>query len=234
MNNKNKQIVLILSTLRSGSTLLKALLANAPDTSHLPEINFQKYLNPNIINKIYDLSPENIIILKRPAWLYEIYSYPRIPPIENVKKIILVRDIHNNISSIQKMIFGKWRNFFQGLTSKFLAEYYWLSITKQLYKINMDDNKNSIIVRYEDLIKEPETITKKLFDFIGSNQKNGVCTYQKPKKFKWKWGSDDGGIRLKRLEVLSNENNHKKNNSLIKIIKTSEEISSLRKKLNYI
>ena len=39
---KRKKFVLLLSTMRSGSTLLKALLANAPDISHLPEVDWQQ------------------------------------------------------------------------------------------------------------------------------------------------------------------------------------------------
>ena len=38
-----KTVVLIMCSMRSGSTLLKALLAEADDVSHLPEVNYKEY-----------------------------------------------------------------------------------------------------------------------------------------------------------------------------------------------
>ena len=39
----SKKFVFIASAQRSGSTLLKALLASAADVSHLPEVPFHQY-----------------------------------------------------------------------------------------------------------------------------------------------------------------------------------------------
>ena len=74
------QIVCVASTMRSGSTLLKALLAEASDVSNLPEQNFQKFVSDaQAADKIAALDDNPIIVLKRPGWYNEIGSYPRLP-----------------------------------------------------------------------------------------------------------------------------------------------------------
>jgi len=98
---KNKTIVFIISTMRSGSTLLKSLLANAPDTSHLAEVDFQKYDHTNSW-KLKTLSNANILILKKPA-PFDQQNYPLIPPVKKQKKIILVRDVYETVESIKTM-----------------------------------------------------------------------------------------------------------------------------------
>ena len=62
------QIVCVASTMRSGSTLLKALLAEASDVSNLPEQNFQKFVSDaQAADKIAALDDNPIIVLKRPV-----------------------------------------------------------------------------------------------------------------------------------------------------------------------
>ena len=58
-----KTIALELSVMRSGSTLLKALMAAAPDISSLPETNFQRFQSADAEKEISSLSGERIIRL---------------------------------------------------------------------------------------------------------------------------------------------------------------------------
>jgi len=51
-----KTIVLIVSSMRAGSTLLKALLAEAPDVSNLPEFNFNAYAKYNKFRFYFEFS----------------------------------------------------------------------------------------------------------------------------------------------------------------------------------
>ena len=66
--------------MRSGSTLLKALLAEAEDVSNLPEQNFQKFVgDAQAAETIARLDEHPIIVLKRPGWYNEVGNYPRCP-----------------------------------------------------------------------------------------------------------------------------------------------------------
>ena len=60
-----KKLVMIVSTMRSGTTLLKALMAEAEDVSNLPETKFTRSTNPYLT--YYDFfrsSRKKIIVLK--------------------------------------------------------------------------------------------------------------------------------------------------------------------------
>ena len=66
-----KTLVLLIGSMRSGTTLLKALLAESPDVSHLPEIDYRKYRKYNKYRaycEMYHLSKKRIIILKFPQY----------------------------------------------------------------------------------------------------------------------------------------------------------------------
>jgi len=68
--------------MRSGSTLLKALIATRKDVAHFTEMPFTEALN------ISHTKP--FILIKKPAFLGE-FNYPQLPNI-NSKKIILIRN----------------------------------------------------------------------------------------------------------------------------------------------
>ena len=230
----NKTIVLIISAMRSGSTLLKALLATAKDVSDLPEINFKDYCCPDTFQNIFSLSEKNIIVLKHPAWFAEIKKYPVIPPFNNIKKIVMVRDVHDTVTSIKKMLDElALKNFRKFHKNRALAKSYWFKIYKNIYKKKLHLDKDTIFIKYEDLVNDPVTITKTLFSFIGSSQKEGVDSYNKPQDYKWKWFYDDGGEKIKTLKVQKNNNKHD-DKKLLKIINTSKKISRMRKLLGYL
>ena len=57
---QSRTIAIELSTMRSGSTLLKALMSAAPDISSLPEVNFAKFQSHDAQQRIEALCPERI------------------------------------------------------------------------------------------------------------------------------------------------------------------------------
>lgn len=220
----------MLSAMRSGSTLLKSLLANAPDTSHLPEVDFQKYATQRSW-KLKTLSKARIIILKKPA-PFDIQDYPTLPKVQNARNIVLVRDVYDTVFSVKRMIDEVYPHLKEEWTYDKLVHDYWYATYKNILdKVNVDDVK-TMLVRYEDLTAHPLKETQRLFKFMGSEQKEGVTEYFPPKDFQWKWGSDDGGQKLKTLKIEASRS-ERNDQQLMQILSNSQKVQELRKHLNY-
>ena len=189
--------------MRSGSTLLKALIATAPDVAHLPEVNFQKVLHSAKHRQELESShAEPILLLKRPAWFQESQSYPRIPADFPVHRIILIRDVYETVRSVGRMMIGKTFDRIPGLWGqKLIATRYWAPITRNLLAHGQEHPIDSVTLTYESLLESPEERTLSIFQFLGSEQSTGIRSYSSPSDFKWKWGSDDGSPRIKSKEV---------------------------------
>jgi len=201
---EGKRVVLIVSTMRAGSTLLKALLAEANDVSNLPEVNFQRFQNEGTAwRQIGDLDDHRVIVLKRPAWYHEVFSYPRLPPVANLKIIVLARNAYDTVASLRKMTFGRWNRLAAPLANRLLVEQYWARVNERLAELLRMQGANARLVRYESLTADPVATTSGLFEFIGSRQRRGVERYTAPRQFKWKWGQDDGGQKIRSLRVQS-------------------------------
>ena len=193
--NPNKTVVLIMSSQRSGSTLLKSLLAEAEDISHLPEISYWK----NIGNK-YDLyaracklAKERIVVLKSPFHSSILKNEYIIDDMERLKIIILVRHIYGVVDSMLRMDqkVGQKAKDQIARTKTYIK--YWTDCYQKILNVAKKIPKKRIkIVKYEDLLTNPIKETKDLFQYLGSRQLSGVDTYHKPKDFEWNWGIDDG------------------------------------------
>lgn len=215
-----KKIVLILSSMRSGSTLLKALLGEAKDVSHINEFNFNRKINKYAIYfDIYLLAKEKIIVLKNPASFNNFHQYStnhfRLPH----KNIILIRNPVDTIISLLNMNIKTN----QSISPPQLINY-WTKTYKNLQK---EMNQNVLIVRYEDLIKKPIEITKTAYNFIESQKEDGTSTYRKPISGKWEWGIDDGGEIIKQMKVVEYKKDYSKYDYWIKRIKDYNEIMEL-------
>jgi len=211
---KQKQIILILSAMRTGSTLLKALLGSKKTVSHLPEINFQKKSK----KQIYKLSDKKNIVLKKPAWMNEIFTYPKIKEYKNCKKIILFREPYNALLSLKKWIFKDSYNKIHILDNFFIHQY-WCKVYKNIYEKTKND-KNVFFVKYKQIINQPKKTTHKIFKFLNLKNTKGVNKYKKPKKG-WEKGKDDIGKKIKSLKVIK-KNNKKHDNQLKKQIQISK------------
>ena len=101
-----KQVVCLVSSMRAGSTLLKALLGQANDISHLPEYDFS-ILNSFSRNRAYYILlksiPEKYILLKKPRWFAD-DDYPNPPPSLDCKFIVLFRDMQAVVASLMKRL----------------------------------------------------------------------------------------------------------------------------------
>ena len=227
-----RTIVLMFCSMRSGSTLLKALLAEASDVSNLPETDYRKHYYGNPYEFYYNvaqLSPKRIIVLKAPLWFTDINHDYKIPPLKCIKLIALYRDAYEVIKSCEKMIV---QVKFDTKTKEELVEY-WCKTYEKITAI-VQSFPSSTTLTYEDLLQRPKDITKELFAFIGSRQKEGVKSYHKPDNYEWKWGSDDGGEKIKSMKVTAPETTIRDDQQLVKAIESSQHAQDLRKQLGYL
>jgi hypothetical protein len=223
---QDKTIVVIVSTMRSGSTLLKALLANSPDTTHLLEVNFEK-LKKSDYWRLKVKYKQKIIVIKKPCFLTEVDYYPALPNFKNIKIVVLIRNPYDTISSLKEM--ARVNNTNPGIESEEYVNDYWCKVYENILANKILDQPNSILVKYNELVQNPIGLTKELFKFIGSKQTNGVDTYTYPEAGIWKWGSDDGGEVIKELKVIENKK-IKDDLQLINIIESSKRVKEIKSK----
>lgn len=226
-------IVVLASTMRSGSTLLKALLAEADDVMGFPEVNFQNPQNiARILSEHTDDQPP-IKLLKKPCWYQESRSYPRLPSFDRVKTIVLVRDVYDTVVSLRKMTFRKLAGVFSPFVTGWLARVYWVNVTSRLIRQAEMFAETTRLVRYEDLVSAPEKITAELFAFVGSTRTTGTRTYSPPENYRWRWGSDDGSPNIRTLEVQPPRPAVLDDQRLLNVIKQCPVIARIRAHLGY-
>lgn len=220
--------------MRSGSTLLKALLATAPDVSDLPETNFQAFVGANQKDRLYGLSDEAILLLKRPGWFHEVGRYPRLPTISNSRKIVLVRDVYENVLSLRKMTFRHVPFLIKtGFGNRYFCARYWHDTNDRLLRLAEEDPENTQVLRYEDLLSDPIGHTARLFAFLGSTQTQGVDSYDQPSTYQWGWGRDDGGSTIQSLKVQPPRTKTYTDCKLLRAIQSSPKVLKLRTRLGY-
>ncbi len=235
-----KSVVLLTSSMRSGSTLLKALLARAPDVSHLPEIDFRSDLrSPHLLyGRSYFRCRERIVLLKKPQWFEETWT---MGPVPDVKIIVLVRDAYDVVKSLERMLevpevmammerSGRRRRFI-GLDQRGLVDY-WCDANEAL--LALAEKREAILVRYEDLVADPENVTGEVFAFLGSEQQQGVDSYGDGDAVSWQWGQDDGGDKIRSLKTIRPSGPRDRSDSdLVALLALSERVAGLRGRLGY-
>ena len=227
-----KTVVLIMCSMRSGSTLLKALLAEAHDVSNLPEIDFRQFLSHKyrLYNQAYYLSKKRIVVLKFPHPFLGARDKQFIQQTDRMKIIVLVRDVPGVVKSLEKMPKEAKFNFMG--KKEYLN--YWCDVYESILDSVRLMKRKIYFVRYEDLIKNPKAVTKEIFSFIGSEKQEGAETYHKPKNFEWGWGHDDGGEEIKKLRVLPDGDRiDEVDSELEAMIAGSSRVSYLREKFGY-
>ena len=222
-----KKLVLILSTMRSGSTLLKALLGAAPDVSHLSEVKFH-HLQMNryaFYNRFHALAPEPIVVLKHPAWFTDPINRFAVPKLPCVRLLCLVRDCYPTLLSLKSMPDSDTRS------DEYLVEY-WVKMTRRILNKLEQHESRSRLVRYEDLVEHTIETSLELFRFVGSTMKTGVATYSRPDGGAWTWGSDDGGDKIRSREIRATHS-HADDPALLECINRHPEVAALRERLDY-
>lgn len=214
----NKDYCFIISAMRSGSTLLKALIATRSDCSHLPETSF------NDLDSV--ISDKKIIILKKPA-AHRDFDYPVLEKTD-AKKIILIRNPYDTVQSLLEMFISRNEVNSSCNNIQYLISY-WYMVYNNIIEKKLLETDNTFLVRYEDLINEPVVETTKIFKFIGSDFTEGIDTYNPPEDYKWEWGKDDGGAVIKTLQVQKSVKK-RTNIELLEFVNTNIDIQCV---LNY-
>ena len=215
--------VLIYSSIRSGSTLLKALLATRSDVTNLPEVDF------NIAPALAQYIPNKITVFKKPNFKF---NYPALPGNFDYKMIVLIRNPYDTILSIYKAFLETKPELTFNLTEEIMVEQ-WSNLYEQINTKFYDTKNEKLVVLYEKLIQDPIGETNNLFEFIGSQNTKGVDTYCFPKNFQWEWGRDDGGDTIKTLQVQNNLNKKRENSCLINAIKQNRKAQNLLQYYRY-
>jgi hypothetical protein len=184
------------------------------------------------MKQIAELDEHPIVVLKRPAWYNEVFSYPKLPKGSKYKVIVLVRDAYPTVCSMRKMSFGRFASLVSPVVNRWLV-HHWTSITERIYKLSRSLGKNAYLVRYEDIVEKPLETTKELFSFIGSSRRTGVKKYNSPGNFKWKWGKDDISEKIRSLKVKAPKPHGYKDRSLLKSIRRSRNALRVREMLDY-
>jgi hypothetical protein len=196
-----KTIAVILSSMRSGSTLLKALLAEADDISQLPEIAFSQYRSMpayKAYNLVCRLSEAPIIVLKRPVY-YEL-TLPFPPGFIRLRIIILIRNALDVAASLIRMTEQDQERYAEPWTAEHAIAYWRDSYEKIISHPELTAH-DTLFLKYEDLVTNPVEESLKAYRFLGSSRNSGTSHYRKPEHYEWSWGSDDGGDIIKSLQV---------------------------------
>lgn len=193
---KGRKYVFILSAMRSGSTLLKSLLATRHEVSHLPEINFNKYKKlPGL--RLRMLSEKPVLVIKKPGWYGEA-NYPQLPAVSPSYCIVLIRNPYFTIRSIMDM---EERIYSEEDEKSQLDELinYWCDIYGSLMELSR--SREVFVMKYESLIGQPVQQTHDLFSWLGLGDTEGTDRYAPPGQHEWSWFNDDGGEKIRTLEV---------------------------------
>ncbi len=188
----------MVSAQRSGSTLIKALLAVAPDVSHLSEVPFHRYGRFNSW-QLKSLADEPIMVFKKPSWPGE-KDYPSIPPVGDYRIILLIRHPYETLVSTGKMLERLEPDFWSRWSYKSMLYDYWLPTYEGMIAKGLPDLPNATTIRYEDLTAQPKQETKRLFKFIQSSRTDGTDTYERLSKG-WAYMQDDASPFIKSLKV---------------------------------
>lgn len=212
----NHRYCFIISCMRSGSTLLKALIATRPDCTDLPETSFRDFTSVQSYKKI--------IVLKKPAG-YGNLEYPTFEPVPNLKKIVLIRHPYDVVCSLRNMNIVRNQAEYAFNSLEYLISY-WYMVYSNVVEKGILESDDTLLVRYEDLVRNPIEQSARVFDFIGTACPEGTDTYSAPANYNWEWRMDDGGEVIKTLKVQCPQR-EEVDEGLMDFIDNSEEIQAL-------
>lgn len=208
--SRDKEFIFIVSCIRSGSTLLKSLLCQHDEADYIPEFNFAKlYGLPEnqVVEQLSALSEKRFIILKWP------HDDGFLIPLLRAKVIFLFRQPIDTTRSIYRMYKSEKPkdlnssinlppfessdvNFFKWCANRWMK-------TNGILLGSLDFQQHDVrMVNFDDLVRDPVSVTGSLFSHFGFKNTYGVSSYQMPTHDgAWTWGVDDGGEKIKSLRV---------------------------------
>lgn len=227
-NSKKRACVLVLSSMRTGSTLLKSLLGQASDVSLLDEFNFITYANHNryffhwLVSR---LSDRRIRVLKKPfnnvPQDKPLYGRVQLP---GVLHIVLYRNPYETLLSL-KALQGKYG--YRVFGDQECVDY-WCDTYEAIFT-NTDTSRHTLGVCYEELTRQPADVSRRIFRFIGSTHESGVERYG---AHDWKKGRDDDSDKIRSGAVQQAQPaDPQKDPGLYAAIQASPRVTLLIKRL---
>lgn len=190
---KKRTCVLVLSSMRTGSTLLKSMLGQAADVSLLDEFNFITYARHNryffhwLVSR---LSGRRIVVLKKPFNnVPQDKSLYGLMPLQGVLRIVLFRNPYETLLSLKAM---QCKYGYRVFGDQECVDY-WCDTYEAIFA-NTDTSRDTLGVCYEELTRQPAEVTRRIFRFIGSTHKSGVERYG---AHDWKKGRDDDSDKIR-------------------------------------
>ena len=227
-NSKKRTCVIVLSSMRTGSTLLKSLLGQAADVSLLDEFNFITYANHNryffhwLVSR---LSDRRIVVLKKPFnnVPQDKSLYGRVP-LTGVLRIVLFRNPYETLLSLKAM---QRKYGYREFGDQECVDY-WCDTYEAIFT-NTDTTRDTLGVRYEELTRQPAEVSQRIFRFMGSSHESGVERYG---SHDWKKGRDDDSDKIRSGTVQEARlADPQKDPGLYAAIQTSPRIAPLMERL---
>jgi LPS sulfotransferase NodH len=206
--------IFVLSSIRSGSTLLRCILnshtcLHAPHELHLPDltvavahpharlamdelattaVELEHLLWDRLLHRELASSGKSQIIEKTPG---NVFSWKRIAACwPDAKYVFLLRDpLHIAISAYRTRSYPSWPAAIDNVAG-YLTE----------LRLAMQELRG-LTVRYEDLISEPEAVTNRLCRYLGVDWQPAMLTYGNFPQGPFKYGI--GGVHSGSAERLS-------------------------------
>ena len=245
-----KDPIFILCCHRSGSSLLRRILNSHPNIACPPESQYLKHFfnlidDDKSISGINGMVDKNDIIIeirklafrffenfrisenkgrwadKTPEYAEYYNSLKKLAP-EQSKFIVLYRDPYDVFYSIYKR---KWviKKFDENL---FLNSCKYVKFI--MNKLLSIPNNESIVIRYENLVKNPKKVTSNICHFLNEEWSENML---KPWGSAHNFGTEDPISRSQKAFVISSENWQNLDEKQINLMK--DELEDVRKKMGY-
>jgi|GEM_PF-449740 len=195
-----KRAAVLYSAMRSGSTLLKALLGTNFEVSHLPEVQLQEWPREKyaFYFRLWCAARQPVVVLKKPCFYSEVPYYPFIPPISFMPIVLIRNPVDTVLSLVKRSSANKRVKLGLDTYGKSPLDY-WCEVYRNIFEHFKARPASPHIVFYEELVAEPQRVTEKLFRFLGMKNTTGVKNYEPYGK--WLWGQDDAGELIRTLTV---------------------------------
>lgn len=196
MADENKSpSVFIFSTHKCASTFLNALIKNLAEGEGKKHIDIETYLatRPNLRDELYSNESFTNTLFQNKGCYFGVfrYAFSKLPPVSGQKIVLVLRDPRDILTSQYFSIAFSH----PVLTSKFLKkresalamgiDKHVLEMTPRFLKTYSDylekfaNRSDVLLIRYEDLVTDFESVLSKLLDFIDYSEKEKALNYWK-------------------------------------------------------
>lgn len=194
------EIIYVLSTMRSGSSLFKSLLQTNLGIPYHKEINLynrgNRYLSYDTLQRCVH---QGIVVAKKPSSFSDFEQYPLLHSFGKEKHLILLRHPNEIYHSVNKMR----QEVNRPLESEVIIRYI-RKTHENLLHFYTQNSASSKIVFYEDIVQQPEKCLKEILIFLGKEQHTIKTNY--PQNLNQAgWGYDDPSEKFNAGRIIKDK-----------------------------